>query len=211
MRASRAKKAAVETARALLPRVIRLFWIGCPVTAAFFCVSAAKAPASRTSFTESIHARNEGKAAISTPKQRKTMDRAASRLKNCRINCIISCIAQICDFHGNFLVNFFVETFAMLDKSVYHIFGEDCARCAKNARFSAKSPRASGLHVSLPASIGTRQRAAVPSPPRVLQFFSPNPSIMHDPAGSRQGWFSARSKAGASPPERRFPNGIVLK
>ena len=49
----------------------------------------------------------------------------------------------------------------MLDKSVYHIFGEDCARCAKNARFSAKSPRASGLHVSLPASIGTRHRAAI--------------------------------------------------
>ena len=39
----------------------------------------------------------------------------------------------------------FDETFAMLDKSVYHIFGEDCARCAKNERFSAKSPRALGL------------------------------------------------------------------
>ena len=48
-------------------------------------------------------------------------------------------------FSGKISVKKFYETFAMLDKSVYHIFGEDCARCAKNARFSAKSPRALGL------------------------------------------------------------------
>ena len=204
MRASRAKKAAVETARAFLPRVIWFFWIGCPVTAAFFCVSAAKAPASRTSFTESIHTCNEGKAAISPPKQRKTIDRAVSRLQNCRINCIISCIARICVFPGNILAIFFDETFAMLDKSVYHIFGEDCARCAKNSRFSAKSPRALGLYLSLPASIGMHRRAIVPSLTRILQFFSPNPSIMQNPAGSRQGWFSARSHAQTSPPSSGF-------
>jgi len=36
----------------------------------------------------------------------------------------------------------FDETFAMLDKSVYHIFGEDCARYEKITLFSVKNLRA---------------------------------------------------------------------
>jgi hypothetical protein len=43
------------------------------------------------------------------------------------------------------------ETFALLDKSVYHIFGEDCARCTLDAVFSSRTAR---LNTRFSAEIG---------------------------------------------------------
>ena len=178
---SRAKKAAVKSCAGEDPTRIqeavreRKYLSG----SLFFACGKRKTPQVALLLPNRRIGANEGKAAISPAKQRKTIDLAVFCLQNCRINCIISCITRICVFHGNFLVNFFDETFAMLDKSVYHIFGEDCARCVKNTRFSAKSPRAFGSEDSHPANKEARHRAIVPAPARILQFFTPNPSIMH--------------------------------
>jgi len=60
---------------------------------------------------------------------------------------------------GNIPLKIFDETFAMLDKSVYHIFGEDCARCMEIAGFSPKSTPVFESHVSPPANEEARHRA----------------------------------------------------
>lgn len=66
----------------------------------------------------------------------------------------------------------------MLDKSVYHIFGEDCARCMKITRLSKKSLRV--LKMTLPHR--AKPSAAIvgmtPALICILQFLTVNPSIM---------------------------------